>query len=363
MNSDKQCFNECEKNCPFYGFYKNSKEAVFITRRDGIIVSANESMENLLGYDIGTLPGIPVSATYDSQSDRDDYCRAIEKNGFVHNYQLTLKKKDGTPIICLIDAVTWKEDGKIIGYHGIIKTRTDIVDSFQKFFIRLKEEEKNFRQQKEVQSDSLMMMKYLPDDIIKSIQNSEINPLANEKRKATILFFDIRNSTRIAENLPSDVFASLLSDMFTDIMDLIYGNGGFVNKMLGDGIMATFGCPVSSEDAAFKAVLAAVQIQNYLNTFNDVRPDYLDEPLKAGIGIATGTVFSGVIGSVRFQEYTVLGDAVNTASRLESFTKIIGENIIVDEKTYSECKSLFNWKELPDIGLRGKKDKINAYAI
>jgi len=178
-----------------------------------------------------------------------------------------------------------------------------------------------------------------------------------------VLFFDIRGSSAIAEYLESGLFASMLSDILTDVMDLIYGNHGSVNKLLGDGLMATFGCPISHDNDALNAVRAAVQIREYLSTFNDVRPDYLRDDVRAGIGIATGKVFSGVIGSIRRQEYTVLGDAVNVASRLESSTKSLGEEILVDENTHTLVGDAFQWRVIRDVALRGRKNNVTAYAV
>jgi class 3 adenylate cyclase len=207
------------------------------------------------------------------------------------------------------------------------------------------------------------MTRYLPEEVLRRIEESGENPLASKKREATILFFDIRGSTKIAESLGGDIFASFLNDIFTDTIDFIYSNGGFVNKLLGDGLMAVFGCPIESTNPCLQALKAAVQIQNYLKTYNDVRPEYIANPIRAGIGIATGTVFSGIIGSVRIQEYTVLGDAVNIASRLESLTKDFNCRIIVDQNTFNHVEASANWKELPPVTLRGRQNPVNVYAL
>jgi len=356
--------SSCGVTCPLYNFFRNSGESVFITSRDGLFITVNESFETLLGYDKGELAGENVNVIYHSDNDRRKYQETIEMKGSVHNYQITLKKKDGTPLFSLVDAVLWKEDGVILGYYGIIKTRDDIVSSFRKYFLQLKEERKKLcEERRKFITDSMVIMNYMSDDLISYIDKTGNNPLVSVRKKVTILFFDIRQSTGIAEKLESEVFASFLSDIFTDIMDLIYGNKGSVNKMIGDGIMATFGCPIEYGNDALNAVTTAVQIREYLKTFNDVRPDYLDKPLQAGIGIATGTVFAGVIGSVRRQEYTVLGDAVNIANRLEGITKSTGDSIIIDETTYKEVKDLYPWRKIPRVALRGRKGEIRVFAL
>jgi adenylate cyclase len=193
-------------------------------------------------------------------------------------------------------------------------------------------------ERKSLFSDSMLLMRYANDELIDYIQKTGKNPFETANRKVTILFFDIRNSTGIAESLEPDKFASFLSEIFTDIMDLIYGCGGSVNKLLGDGMMAAFGCPLSTDYDAYNAIKTAVMIQEYLGTYNDVKPDYITQQVEVGIGIATGTVFAGLIGSVHRQEYALLGDSVNIASRLESLTRKTEENILIDENTFLEAE-------------------------
>jgi PAS domain S-box-containing protein len=356
--------NPCAESCPFYHFSKNAREAVYITSRDGSFIMANESMDRLLGYEPGGLLKAGVMATLDSENDRRKFQEMIERDGAVHNYQITMRRRDGSPLFCLVDAIVWKEDGAVIGYHGIVKTRDDIVDAFQRYFLQLKEEKSHIRRErKSLVADSRIVMSYISEDIIDYIQKTGENPFVNTRRETTVLFFDLRNSSAIAEKLESSLFASMLSDILTDVMDLVYGNHGLVNKLLGDGLMALFGAPLSHGNDAENAVRAAVQIRDYLSTFNDVRPDFLKSPVSAGIGIATGKVFSGVIGSVRRQEYTVLGDAVNIASRLESSTKNLGEMILADETTRLKTTDSFLWRLIPDVKIRGRKGTVNAYAV
>jgi adenylate cyclase len=127
--------------------------------------------------------------------------------------------------------------------------------------------------------------------------------------------------------------------------------------------MATFGAPVSTGQDALNAVEAAQKIYDYLRTFNDVRPDYLSEPVRAGLGLATGMVFAGVIGSIRRQEYTVLGDAVNVASRLEDLTRRSPEKILMDEATYNEIKDAHPCRKVFFGHVRGRAGSIPIYGL
>jgi PAS domain S-box-containing protein len=349
---------------PFERFFQESREAMFITSRDGRFLAVNHAMEALLGYDREAFLKMDVIATFDSPADRGPYQKAIEKQGVVHHYPLVLKRKDGVPLPCVIDAIAWREKDTVLGYHGIIRTRVELVDSFVSFFNQLKEERRQIQvQRRHMISDTMLLNRYLGEDIIDYIRKTGQNPLDTKKQKVTILFFDIRNSTGIAEKLAPETFAEFLNDILKDIMDLVYGLKGSVNKLIGDGLMATFGAPLSGGRDAQNAVEAARVIYDYLKTFNDVRPDYLSEPVSAGIGLATGTVFAGVIGSVRRQEYTVLGDAVNIASRLEKLTRGSAEKVLMDEATYMEVKDIFPCRKAFNGRIRGRTGSILIYGL
>lgn len=207
--------------------------------------------------------------------------------------------------------------------------------------------------------------KYFPQNVVDSIlENSDdIHELRGEHLEASILFFDLRSSTKIAESLEPIVFSQFLSELFTDIMDLIYGNGGSVNKLIGDGIMATFGCPYSIGDDALRCAKSALDIKEYLHTFNDVRPEYLREPISGGIGIATGKVFAGYIGSVRRMEYTVLGDPVNLSSRLEALTKAHGGSILIDKNTLEKISQEAVFSLVGSLDIRGKSEPVDIYSL
>lgn len=186
---------------------------------------------------------------------------------------------------------------------------------------------------------------------------------AGRNLQVSILFFDLRNSTAISERLTPQQLSEFLSELFTDVMDLIYGNNGFVNKLIGDGILSTFGCPVSHGDDAFNAARCALQIRDYLNTYNDLRPEYLTEPLRAGLGLASGSVFAGSIGSVRHREYAVLGDPVNVASRLEGLTKRGPFDILMDGATHEAIKDRVRTRRVLLTHVRGRQEALTIYTL
>ncbi len=209
-----------------------------------------------------------------------------------------------------------------------------------------------------------ILSQYFSKDIVEKILTSSgKNMLKGENVTATILFFDIRNFTTISESISPDKVADLLNYLYTDIMDLVFSHNGSINKIIGDAILATFGAPIVSEHDARNAVLCALDIQKTFNFFNQVKPHYLENDIAFGIGIATGKVFAGNIGSYRRMEYTVIGDTVNLASRLQELTKKITENIIIDDATLTSAELDLATKKIRVSGIRGKKEKIQIYAL
>ncbi len=219
-------------------------------------------------------------------------------------------------------------------------------------------------QNAKLENDKKRMARYFSDDLVDRILANDPALLEGANVRASLLFFDLRNSTGIGESLEPKQFSEFLTSVFTDIMDLIYGNQGSVNKMMGDGIMATFGCPVSAGDDTLNCVRCALSIREYLNTYNEVRPEYLPEPLRAGMGISTGRVFAGNVGSVRHIEYAVLGDPVNVASRLESLTRRVPVDILIDGETRDWMGTRIGARRVrTNQRLRGKQQETRIYSL
>jgi len=217
---------------------------------------------------------------------------------------------------------------------------------------------------KKLSEEKEMLSSYFSDDVVsKIVAGDSKNQLSGENLTASVLFFDIRNFTKISESLQPNLVAELLNLIFTDVMDLILSNEGSVNKLIGDAILATFGCPFNTDDDAYNAVKCAVDITNTINFFNKVRPKYLTEDLKVGIGITTGNVFAGNIGSYRRMEYTVIGDVVNTASRLQSLTKKTDVDILIDGVTKEAVGERVKSRRVQVKSIRGKSEHVSVYTV
>jgi adenylate cyclase len=147
------------------------------------------------------------------------------------------------------------------------------------------------------------------------------------------------------------------------MVDCVMAEGGVVDKYIGDNIMAVFGAPVAQGDDASRAVRAAVKMRESLVALN-VRLTARGLPsLRNGIGLHTGEVVAGNIGSVKRMEYTVIGDAVNLASRLESKTKELGTDLLISDATYERAKSVIDGEPAGEIKVKGREQAVTIYKV
>lgn len=213
-----------------------------------------------------------------------------------------------------------------------------------------------------LETQAKIMSQYFSDDVVRKIVESG-EAITPEVIPATVMFFDIRNFTALCENIAPHQVAELLNMIFTDLTDLIFAHHGSVNKYIGDAIFATFGAPTSEGNDALNAVKCAFAIRETIALINQMRPDFLREDLRFGIGIATGKVFAGTVGSFRRLEYTVLGDVVNVASRLEAMNKITNTAILVDGGTFAAIGDEVECRSLRLRGkIRGKSKEVSVFA-
>jgi adenylate cyclase len=185
--------------------------------------------------------------------------------------------------------------------------------------------------------------------------------LGGENQLATVLFADIRGFTRMSENLDPPRVVDLLNEFFTQMTDLLFENGGTLDKYLGDGIMALFGAPIARVDDIPRAVKTAIEMQCALERLNNVWMARGQTPLRMGIGVNTGQVTAGNIGSTRRMDYTVIGDSVNVAARLCAHAA--GGQILISESTFRGLDGIYPYKKLEPIRVKGKELPVETYEI
>jgi adenylate cyclase len=180
---------------------------------------------------------------------------------------------------------------------------------------------------------------------------------------ATAMFCDIRSFTSITETQEPSETIELLNDYYTLMMDAIGGEGGIVNQMIGDGLMAIFGAPVPREDHPLRAVRAACGMVELIRLFNAEQASRGKVEIGIGIGIASGQVVAGYTGTQHRATYTCVGDTVNVAARLEAHTKELGHPILISENTRAGLGQGIAVEPQGHVGLKGKRQPVKVYAV
>lgn len=208
------------------------------------------------------------------------------------------------------------------------------------------------------------MGKYVSTDIMNKIVKNIDNLTTGGKRaEVTVLFVDIRGFTSLSEQLPPEIITSILNDYFSALEPIITEYNGVIYKFIGDAIMAVFGDPIADKDHAKNAVLCANKI---LSKIKNVQDDWIEQgkpKIDIGVGINTGEVFVGNIGTSDRLEYTVIGDVVNLAHRIEAYNKIYKTSFLISQSTYLKVRNLVDVILIKDVTIRGKAQKINIYEV
>jgi adenylate cyclase len=181
------------------------------------------------------------------------------------------------------------------------------------------------------------------------------------KENLTVLFSDIRGFTSISEKLEAEKVVELLNAYLSEMVDVIFEHEGTLDKFIGDAIMAFWGAPLKVSDHGLRAVRAALDMRRHLEAFNQRLDAKGDIRLEIGIGINSGQVILGNIGSEKKLDYTVIGDNVNLASRMEGLTKEYGSSILITESTYEEVKNSISCRLIDMVRVVGKKKGIKIY--
>ncbi len=225
-------------------------------------------------------------------------------------------------------------------------------------------EKKNLRdQQRELMRQRTeLLSKFATEQVAEDLLTGGF-ALGGKYVEATAMFCDIRSFTTIAEAQSPAETIELLNNYYTLMMDAIGNEGGIVNQMVGDGLMAIFGAPIERADHRQAAVRAAKQMVELIELFNQEQVVAKRQPIRIGIGIASGQVIAGYTGTMRRATYTCVGDTVNLAARLESQTKVLGEIILLDERTRAGLDGTIAVIEKGEIEIKGKAQPVRVFAV
>ena len=208
------------------------------------------------------------------------------------------------------------------------------------------------------------MSKYISKDVMKNVvQNIDSIKLGGKRAEVTVLFADIRGFTSISEQLSPVEVTKILNEYFSELVPIIEEHKGILNKFMGDAILAIFGEPIKNENHPVDAVKCAYKMLKKVKLLQEKWLNEGKPKIEIGIGIATGEAFVGNIGSEERLEYTVIGDTVNTASRIENYNKVYRTNFLISEETYLKVQKYVDVIKIREVSIRGKAKKINIYEV
>lgn len=208
------------------------------------------------------------------------------------------------------------------------------------------------------------MGKFISNDVMQSVvKDIDDVKLGGKRANVTVLFADIRGFTSMSENMTAEEVSVILNEYFTEIEPIIRKHNGVINKFIGDAVMAIFGEPIQDKNHAINAVKCA---NDMLKKVKELQQKWLAEGkprIEIGVGINTGDAFVGNIGSESRLEYTVIGDMVNLASRIESYNKVYKTSFLISSTTYEKVRNIADVIRISEVSIRGKSKKLDIYEV
>ena len=207
------------------------------------------------------------------------------------------------------------------------------------------------------------MSRYMDPGIANQLLEDGADVMEGKDTTATLLFSDVRSFTTITETLGAQGTVKLLNEYFEIMVNCITEQGGMLDKFIGDAIMAAFGLPISHEDDEDRGVKAGINMIVRLWEWNEQREKDGKPPVEMGLGLNTDKILAGNIGSKKRMDYTMIGDGVNLAARLESACKQYNARILISENTFKKLKGTYRVRYIDDVVVKGKTEPVGVYEV
>jgi adenylate cyclase len=292
---------------------------------DLVVIKVNDAAGRILGAAPDALTGEPIQVVLGAEND------AVAAS-------LARVAETGKPDI-LVDQDLELRDGSSVATNVTVAPLIDVQDEPIGYMVVLED----ISREKRIKGT---MARYMTREVMDRLLESGDSVLGGSMQEATILFSDIRGFTSMSEALGPRETVSMLNEYFTDMVDVIFDNGGILDKYIGDGLMALFGLPFPGEDDADKAVSVASGMISALRQLNWKRERKGLKHINIGVGVSSGEVIAGNIGSPKRMDYTVIGDCVNLASRLETANKHYGTRVLLCENTAKRLRNDWMLREI-----------------
>jgi adenylate cyclase len=258
------------------------------------------------------------------------------------------------PIHRLVEATDAVAQGHL-GVSVPVTTRDELgvlTESFNRMARSLREKEMIKR----------AFTRYVAPEVVEEVlKDPEHAMLTGERRQATVLFCDIRGFTSMSERLTPEQVVSLLNEFYMLMIETVSKHDGTLDKFLGDAVMAVFGAPIAHPDHAARAVLTALDMRAAIADLAKRRREQGLAPFEVGIGVSLGEVVAGTVGTEERMQYTVIGDSVNVASRLQDRAK--SGSILLSRRTYDAVRDLVDAKSLGAMKVKGKEAEVEVYEV
>ena len=324
------------------GILKSLSNGVVTLDADGALVKANEAAERILGLDLANPVNAPRQADMLFGARNEwvlksiDYVARTGADEYHADTDFTLPSGDKVAVNLTVSPLIGVDDDPL----GCVLAFEDITA------------------EKRVRS---AMARYMAKEVVDRLLEENTLALGGESVIATVLFSDIRRFTSLAESMSAKSVVELLNEYFTDMVEVIFQRNGVLDKYIGDAIMAVFGAPVMSGRHADDAVLTAVEMQRALRRLNQRRRERGQVDIEIGVGLATGEMLSGSVGSEKRLEYTVIGDSVNLASRLEGANKHYGTTILIADATKDLLQDDHVLRPVDLIRVKGRRAPVEVF--
>lgn len=329
---------------------KNYSENVLRSLSDGVItlgqngdvVKLNQAAANLLQLDVSKALGAPLAAilAHDNTWLVEAVKQVLVRQQAEKFVDVKLNSTSGAAVSANLSVTPLADtEGASLGCTVIIEDVT---------------EDKRVR---------ATMARYMTAEVAEQVLAAGESVLGGRSQPATVMFSDIRGFTAIAEQLGPQATVSMLNSYFGEMGEVVFKHNGILDKYIGDAIMAVFGTPFPREEDADNAIRSAIEMQQVLKRMNEDHESRGMPQLETRIGINSGDVVAGNIGSARRMDYTVIGDSVNIAARLEAANKELGTSILISDQTRQALKGNYRLRELDLIRVKGRLEPVTVYEV